>query len=65
MIVCGRDPEESAMERKLEGNNNEEELVITPGGPRPKRLVRRVEAEEVVRFDKDGKGRIVRSNESQ
>jgi len=52
------------MDRKREEDDREEELVITPGGPRPKRLVKQVGPKEIVRFDKEGKGRIAKRNES-
>jgi hypothetical protein len=48
------------MDRRRDKSKTEEELVITPGGARPKRLVKQVGPKEIVRFDEDGKGRIVK-----
>lgn len=41
----------------------EEDLVITPGGPRPRRLVRQVKPGEAVHFDEEGEAAIIRQGE--
>jgi hypothetical protein len=42
---------------------DEEDLVVTPGGPRPRRLVKQVGPGEAVRFDKEGEAEIVRRDD--
>ena len=39
--------------------DKEEELVITPGGPRPRRLVRKVNSDEMLTHDKQGNPMVV------
>jgi hypothetical protein len=40
-----------------------EDLIITPGGARPRRLVRQVRPGEAVHFDEEGEATIVRQGE--
>lgn len=39
--------------------DKEAELVITPGGPRPRHLVHKVDSGEMVTHDKQGNPRVV------
>jgi hypothetical protein len=48
------------------GNGEDgEEVAITPGGPRPRRLVRRVGPGERVRFDEQGVAEVVRRDDAE
>jgi len=46
-------------------NRDKKDLVLTPGGLRPRHLVHEVGADEVVRFDKDGKVSVIRKGEHE
>lgn len=54
------------MERSLNNKDvknekaNKEDLVITPGGPRPRHLVHRVGPDEMITHDKEGNPIVVR-----
>jgi hypothetical protein len=47
------------MSNKPNDSNNEEELVITPGGPRPKDHVHSVGPKETVYVDESGNARVI------
>jgi hypothetical protein len=54
---------DSRRSKKMEDDakkDSENDLVLTPGGKRPRALVRKVISGEVARFDDEGKARIVK-----
>jgi hypothetical protein len=42
---------------------DKDDLVITPGGPRPKDMVHEVGPDEMIIYDEQGKARIVPRND--
>jgi len=45
---------------------SEDDLVLTPGGPRPRHLVHKIEDDEMLVYDEQGNPKIVpRKNESE
>jgi hypothetical protein len=49
------------MNMNEESQNKEEDIVITPGGPRPRRLVKQVNPGEAVRSNEEGKAVVIPS----
>jgi hypothetical protein len=47
------------MKKKQSTPEDAETLVVTPGGPRPRRLVHKVGPDEVLSFDKKGEAHIM------
>jgi hypothetical protein len=47
--------------KKHAGEQGDNETVVTPGGPRPKKLVQHVKQGETVYVDNEDQGTVIRS----